>query len=175
METTIKRTLKGKQMEMIFASDSGIRYYEALNIPNDESYSSRKSYKFSIVIRHPEETNANILFDEMKEKMFPTKPKKEPKRKVFLVSTEVGRHKGKISFYIAEIVPNKGLRLIDNDYTCSTQCHKGIESEAVQALVNKNELPIIAITERHHLNPRVKNYVLVIVEGRGLNYINQIN
>lgn len=101
--------------------------------------------------------------------------KKDTKKRIFLVSTEVGRVKGRISFYIAEILPNKGLKLIDNDFTCSRTSNKGIESEAVQALVNARELPITAISAAHYRDARVKNYSLIIVEGRGLNYVNQIN
>lgn len=70
---------------------------------------------------------------------------------------------------------DNNLEFIDNDYTCSTQSHRGIESEAVQALVNKKELPIQAIKGDHYINPRLKNYSLIIIEGQGLNYINQIN
>ena len=165
-------------MEAIFDAQHEkmmVKYYEALNIDSDEDYSPSKSYNFKITIRHGEETNANQLFDEVFKKMYPPKAVRLPKKRIFLVSTEVGRIKGKISFYIAEIMPNKGLRLIDNDYTCKIQSHKGIESEAVQALVNKRELPITAIKADHYINPRVKNYCLIIVEGKGLNYINQIN
>lgn len=95
-------------------------------------------------------------------------------KKTFLAITEQGRIKGKISFYIAEIVPNKWLRLIDNDYTCSLRSNKGIESEAVQALVSKRELPITAISERGYMDKRVSNYNLIVIEGRGLNYVNQL-
>lgn len=178
METTIKRTLKGIQMEQIFDAqheNMNIKYYEALNIDSDANYSRNKTYNFKILIRHGEDTNANQLFDEAKNKMFPPKIKRLPKKRIFLVSTEVGRVKGKISFYIAEIVPNKGLRLIDNFYQCSATSNKGIESEAVQALVNARELPITAISAAHYRDARVKNYSLIIIEGRGLNYINQIN
>ena len=95
------------------------------------------------------------------------------KKRIFLVSTEIGRIKGKISFYIAEIIPNEGLKLIDNDYVCSVQSNKGVDSEAVQALVTRKELPITAITSSGYRDGRVDNYKLIIVEGRGLNYINQ--
>ncbi|MFA5300532.1 MAG: hypothetical protein WC389_20285 [Lutibacter sp.] len=94
-------------------------------------------------------------------------------KKTFLVSTEKGRVKGKISFYIAEIIPNEGLRLIDNDYTCSISSHRGLESEAVQALINKNELPITARSETGYRDGRVNNYILIMIEGQGLNYVNQ--
>lgn len=110
----------------------------------------------------------------MKKSTTPT-TKKEPAKKIFLVCTEEGRVKYKTSFYIAEIMPNKGLRLIDNDYQCLLRSHRGLESEAVQALVNAGELPINAITAEHYINRKVKNYTLIMIEGRGLNYVNQIN
>jgi hypothetical protein len=176
METTIYRTIRGSQMEAIFEAQNetiNVKYYNA-GVSNSE-YLTSKKYRFEIKIRHAEDTDANVLFDKEFNKMFPTKVKRMPTKKIFLVSTEVGRQRGRISFYIAEIVPNKGLRLIDNFYTCSATSHRGIESEAVQCLVNNNELPITAINAAHYRDGRVKNYSLIIVEGRGLNYINQIN
>jgi hypothetical protein len=95
-------------------------------------------------------------------------------KKIFLVSTEVGRVKGRISFYIAEILPDKGLRLIDNDFVCSSRSFRGIDTETVQCLVNLGELPAEAIIGNYR-NDEYRDYVLIIVEGRGLNYINQIN
>ncbi len=177
METTIYKTIKGSQMESIYEarhSDISIRYYNAEGVSNSD-YLRSKKYKFRILIRHPENTNANDLFDKAYCKMFPLKVSRPTKKRIFLVSTEVGRAKGRISFYIAEIMPNKGLRLIDNDFTCSKTSNKGIESEAVQALVNKNELPVTALNESHYRYGKLKNYALIIVEGRGLNYINQVN
>lgn len=177
METTIFRTIKGSQMESIFDAQHeniNIKFYEAHGVAF-ENYFKPHKYKFEIKIRHGEETNANELFDTAFLKMFPAKVKKVTKKRLFLVSTEVGRVRGRISFYIAEIMPNEGLRLINNTYQCSTSSHKGIESEAVQAIVNANELPITALTASHYRNDKLKNYSLIIVEGRGLNYINQIN
>lgn len=58
-------------------------------------------------------------------------------KKIFLVSTETGRHRGKISFYIAEIEPNNGLRLIDNSSTCSSTSNKGLINEAIAILIKR--------------------------------------
>lgn len=176
METTIYRTIKGSQMEALFDAqhkDINIKYYNSGVSETD--YVKSQKYKFEIKIRHGEGTDANELFDKAFCKLFPTKKPRLSKKRIFLVSTELGRQRGRISFYIAEIMPNKGLRLIDNFYTCSAQSHRGIESEAVQCLVNNKELPITAINAQHYRDGRVKNYCLIIVEGKGLNYINQIN
>jgi len=178
METTIFKTIKAAQIELMFNTcfdNFTIKHYKTNDVPTELSILENEKYKFEIKIRHNENTNANDLFDRNFCKLFPTKLKKLPKKRLFLCSTEIGRVKGRISFYIAEIIPNEGLRLIDNDYTCLTSSHKGLESEAVQALVNKNELPITAINKDHYRDGRVKNYSLIMVEGRGLNYINQIN
>jgi hypothetical protein len=176
METTITKKLKGLQMEMLFEAQTplNVKFYRALGISNAD-YLRSKSYTYEITIRHGENENAQELFDSTFQKMFQVKQNRIPKKRIFLCSTEVGRKKGRISFYIAEIMPNKGLKLIDNDYTCSSSSHKGLESEAVQALVNKNELPITAINASHYRDGRVKNYSLIMVQGTALNYINQIN
>lgn len=107
----------------------------------------------------------------------PPTPKKvrTTKKKIFLISTEQGRIRGKISFYIAEIVPNKGLRLIENFFTCSMGSNKGLENEAIGFLITKGELPPTALNDSGYRNPKVNDYSLIMVEGRGLNYINQIN
>ena len=172
METTIIKTVKGSTMEKIFNKSKviNVKNYEALNV-SDTMYKPSKKYQFEIRIRHAEDTDAEALFQTEIE-LF-EKPKKEKIVKTFLAFTELGRVKGRISFYIAEIVPNKGLRLIDNDYTCSASSHKGVESEAVQALVSKKELPITAINASGYMDKRVKNYNLIMIEGRGLNYVNQ--
>ena len=171
METRIIKTLKGSTMEKIFNNSNvlSVRHFEAPDM-DESKYNPDAKYKYNIVVRHAEDTDAKELFQSEINRI---EKQKEPKKKTFLVSTEIGRVKGRISFYVAEIVPNKGLRLIDNDYTCSAISNKGIESEAVQALVSKKELPITAITARGYKDARVKNYNLIIVEGKGLNYINQ--
>lgn len=73
METTIYRTIKGARMEMLFEAQHkniNIKHYEAQGV-SEEDYSSDKKYKFEILIRHGEETDAEKLFDEI------LKPKKK--------------------------------------------------------------------------------------------------
>lgn len=86
-------------------------------------------------------------------------------KRIFLAVSERGRHRGKISFYIAEIIPDKGLRLIDNDFTCSIHSIKGIKKEVLSQLINRNELP---------LPLEDQNFNLIMIEGQGLNYVDQI-
>lgn len=95
-------------------------------------------------------------------------------KKIFLVSTEVGRIRGKISFYIAEILPDKGLRLLDNFFTCSSRSFRGIDLEAVLFLVKCGELPAEAIKDGR-INRECKDYIIITVEGKGMSYISQIN
>lgn len=95
-------------------------------------------------------------------------------KKMFLVSTEKGRVRGKISFYIAEIIPNIGLRLIDNDFTCSSTSNRGILIETVNCLVQKNELPKEVLDDSGYVKKHDDNYIILFSEGQGLNYINQV-
>ncbi len=64
MTTTIKKTVKGSTMEALFdnCKTFSIRYYNAENI-DEENYNPNRSYKYTIVIRHPENTGANLLFE----------------------------------------------------------------------------------------------------------------
>lgn len=93
----------------------------------------------------------------------------------FLAVSEKGRKRGKISFYIAEIMPETGLRLIDNDLTLFAQSNRGFHTEIVLKLVEKNELPKDCIAEDGYINYSKKdgNYNIIFVEGQGLNYVNQ--
>jgi hypothetical protein len=97
---------------------------------------------------------------EMREAVPPSQPKR-----IFLAVTERGRHKRKISFYIAGIMPGKGLRLIDNDFTCSIHSVKTTRFEVLSQLVTRNELTLPLEDE---------NFNLIMVEGQGLNYVDQI-
>lgn len=87
-------------------------------------------------------------------------------KRTFLAVSERGRHRGKISFYIAEIVPNKGLRLIDNDFTCSIHTAKGVKKEVLSQLVSRSELSLPLEDQKFNL---------IIVESQGLSYVDQIN
>lgn len=65
METTIKKTLRGATMEAIFdnCQTFSVRYFEGQNITED-NYNPKQNYLYTIRIRHAEETDANVLFEE---------------------------------------------------------------------------------------------------------------
>lgn len=64
METTIFKIVKGADMESLFEKSEfvNIRHYEAVNV-NDERYFKNLRYKFKILIRHPEGTDAQLIFE----------------------------------------------------------------------------------------------------------------
>ena len=175
METVIFRTIKGSEMEHLFNTQYesvNIRHYHALG--DITKYVAKETYKFRIVIRHADDESADELFDAALNYSRHTKLRKKTKKQIFLISTEVGRIKGRLSFYIAEIMPDKGLRLIDNDFTCIIGSNRGIENEAVSCLITKKELSPLALDPGGYRNPETANYILIVVQGRGLNYINQV-
>jgi hypothetical protein len=65
METTIKKTVKGSTMEAIFdnCQTFSVRQYHADNI-TEGNYNPKQSYSYTIRIRHAEDTDANVLFEE---------------------------------------------------------------------------------------------------------------
>lgn len=86
-------------------------------------------------------------------------------KRIFLAVSERGRHRGKVSFYIAEILPDKGLKLIDNFFTCQINPIKGLKNTVLSQLVERGEL---------QLPIEDQNFNLIMVEGTGLNYVEQI-
>ena len=66
METTIKKTVKGATMESLFESCDlfSVRYFKALNLKSEEDYNPESRYNYEIRIRHAENTDANVLFEE---------------------------------------------------------------------------------------------------------------
>lgn len=65
METTIKKTVKGETMEAIFdnCETFSVRHFNADNITED-NYNPKQNYSYTIRIRHAEETDANVLFED---------------------------------------------------------------------------------------------------------------
>lgn len=71
METTIIKRVKGCVMETIFDRYSDIcnvRYYNSLNLKDEEDFIPEKTYKYEIRIRHSEGTNANDIFELAKKR-----------------------------------------------------------------------------------------------------------
>lgn len=89
--------------------------------------------------------------------------------KQFIVITENKRVKGKITGSLYQIKNNRPVRI--SDFGFLPQSNRGMESEVVNALVVFGSLPEKALTEEGYINYKEKNYNLLIVEGRGLNYI----
>lgn len=170
METLITKRLKGRNMEYLFDLKDvltlSIKHYRALNCTEDD-YNPNKYYVFEILIRHPDAHSADYLFETLYHNTF-TK-----KKLTFFVSTEKGRVKGRYSFYIAEIDKN-GLHLIDNTFTCSMQSHRGLDTECISRIVELKRLPKIAIAPDGYRNNHLNTYRLIVVNGSGLNYINQL-
>lgn len=92
-------------------------------------------------------------------------------RRTFFIMSEQKRIRGRLSYYVGEIIPNKGMRLIDNDYTTPTQSHRGLDNEGVKVLVEKGELPKDKLDEYGYIDETKRDYILIMVEGQGLNYI----
>jgi hypothetical protein len=65
METTITKTVKGETMEAIFdnSETANVKYFKAI-APHDSGYNPEEKYKYEITIRHPEGTDANVIFEE---------------------------------------------------------------------------------------------------------------
>lgn len=67
MTSEVRAYVPGWVVEKLFEnSDYGVnvRYYQTLNTDGKEHYHSEEYYHFSLIIRHPEGTNAVDLFDE---------------------------------------------------------------------------------------------------------------
>ncbi len=75
METTILKTVKGSTMEAIFDKSEtiNVKHYEAIGV-NDSNYDPEEKYKYEIRVRHPENTDANVLFEEARFKAEILKP-----------------------------------------------------------------------------------------------------
>jgi hypothetical protein len=72
METTIRKSLKGVEMEIMFETQHekiNIKFYENSSMKEDDEFRLLKTYKYKLLIRHPEGTDASQLFDEALEKV----------------------------------------------------------------------------------------------------------
>jgi hypothetical protein len=66
MQTTIIKTVKGAIMEALFdnCETFSVRHFRALNLQSEADYNAESNYKYEITIRHAEDTDANVLFEE---------------------------------------------------------------------------------------------------------------
>ena len=65
METTLIKQVKGSTMEQIFDNPDNVnvKHYKALSLHDENMYDGAKVYKYEILIRHAEGTNARELFE----------------------------------------------------------------------------------------------------------------
>ena len=66
METLITKTVKGATMEAIFdnCETFSVKHFKALDLESEESYNPEHRYKYEINVRHADNKNANVLFEE---------------------------------------------------------------------------------------------------------------
>lgn len=66
METTILKTVRGETMEAIFDSPElvNVRYYVITNLESEKDYDPKSNYRYEITIRHPDNKDANVLFED---------------------------------------------------------------------------------------------------------------
>lgn len=67
MQTTIHKKVKGSVMEQIFdkAETFSVRYFNIPSFDGDfRKYNKNQEYDYEIVIRHPEKTDAEKLFNK---------------------------------------------------------------------------------------------------------------
>lgn len=69
METTINKTVKGSTMEQMFdnSTNFSVKYFKNMNLKAEDEWNPNKKYKYKILIRHDENTNAiELLENEIK-------------------------------------------------------------------------------------------------------------
>lgn len=89
--------------------------------------------------------------------------------KSFILITELGRVKNRISASIFEVI--KGVPVVVGSFEVNPQSNKGLDHEAVSYLVNNGKLPKTKLTSSEYINWPKKDYALTVIEGRGLNYV----
>lgn len=63
-------------MEALFNNSGAvnIKHFKALDLENEDDYTPDSNYQYEITIRHPEGTDANVLFEEARFKQENMKP-----------------------------------------------------------------------------------------------------
>jgi len=91
--------------------------------------------------------------------------------RTFFILTEQKRIRGRISFYIGELIDGK-MKLIDNSFTVSGRSRKSLESEAIIYLVDNQKLDEKYVDAGGYINYSTKDYNIIHVEATNLAYIN---
>lgn len=92
-------------------------------------------------------------------------------KRLFIVLTERKRTKGKISYYIGEIINNE-INFIGNDFKVSVSSNRGLLNEAVNFLVKKKIVPSNCIDAGGYIDEKNKDFNIIHVESTDISYIN---
>jgi len=92
-------------------------------------------------------------------------------KRLFIISTELKRVKGRVSYYISEVVNNE-IKLIDNDFTCSKSSNKGLKEEAIIFLVEKGILSNDCLTNGYPNKTFNDIANIVHFQSEGICYVN---
>lgn len=145
METTIKKTVKGATMEALFNSCElfSVKYFENLTLKDDEEFNPAKNYKYKIMLRHPEDTNANVLFEEARFQQE-------------IINTDVATHTAG-QWSVSKTVNDFAIYSDNNDskdiaavYQNSRSIPQG-EAEANAKLIAASPLLLEALTNLHNV------------------------
>jgi hypothetical protein len=93
--------------------------------------------------------------------------------RTFFILTERKRVKGKVSFYIGELINGK-VKLIDNDFTVRIQSNRGLVDEAVNFMVEHGRLDRKHINSQGYINYSEKNFNIIHVEGTDVTYLTSL-
>jgi hypothetical protein len=91
--------------------------------------------------------------------------------RTFFVLTERKRIKGRISFYIGELINGK-MNMIDNDFTVSARSNRGLLNEAVNRLIDLDVLCTKHVDSNGYINYRTKDFNIIHVESNDIAYLN---
>lgn len=91
--------------------------------------------------------------------------------RTFFVLTEEKRLRGRISFYIGEIIDGK-MKLIDNDFSVSKKSRRSLESEAINRLVQLQKLDEKYVDSGGYIKYDIKDYNIIHVESTNVAYLN---
>ena len=144
METTIKKTVRGATMEAIFdkCETFSIRQFKAINLESESDYNPQSNYKYEILIRHAEDTDANVLFEEARFKQeILTKPQyTAQKDKIMKATCEnfINDLRGKLEALQYKYTNN--TRIFDNEQEYLEFCRAQVNATTLKMIAFNEEL-----------------------------------
>jgi hypothetical protein len=144
METTITKTVKGQTMEQLFDRSDlvNIKHYTAADLENENEYNPKTNYMYKILVRHPENTDANVLFEEARfkiENMNLLKPK--PKMTKTKYEAKMKKHEQQFDKLWTKIVSDTNKFIQDNPETSMYSLQNTIEKFADQLVLSGAWIP----------------------------------